>query len=457
MDSVSRFVNWLGPAQYVLGAVVVTGVTIAVLLVFILLRRSQRNRFLKRRDRRALAIRSKWEGILNGSVPPESWRFEPMDREIVESILADRLEVAGADEVSQLLDCLRRTGLIDTQIHEARTFTGWQRNRALVSLGRMRAPEAIPALSEALDDANPETRVAAVRGLGRTELPEAAVPILERLVHGTLVVPERPLLNALLRCCRKQPSLLLSYVGKADDRIRPPLARVLGEIASADLGEDLLLLASDSIPEVRAAAARALAAAKPKLALTALAHLASDDEWFVRLRAVVALGELEDARSIPALLDTLCDQNRYVRLRSAASLARLENHLDEIIELVLESQDRYALHAFLSELERTGEIARLIEALADPKRSQTASAALLGALRAGTMRILLNAMVRHANAKVRKAVARLLARSAEPKLQAPLARMRATARTARERRLAAWVLSHLSPSPPQPSQPEVAA
>ena len=73
----------------------------------------------------------------------------------------------------------------------------------------------------------------------------------ESLVAGTLVVPERPLLNALLRCCRKRPNLLLGYVSKADDKIRPALARVLGEVATAELDDDLLLLASDSLPPLR--------------------------------------------------------------------------------------------------------------------------------------------------------------------------------------------------------------
>ncbi len=450
MDSVSRFVNWLGPAQYVLGAVIVTGVTIAVLLALILWRRAERNRYFRRRDRRALELRKQWPQIVEGTLPPETWRFDPMDREIVETILADQLEVASAEEAPRLLECLRRTGLIDTQIHEARRFTGWRQRKALVSLGRTRAPEAIPALSEGLDSPDPETRIAALRGLGRMELPDAAVPILDRVVAGTLVVPERPLLNALLRCCRKRPALLLSYVSKADDRIRPALARVLGEVATAELDEDLLLLASDSLPEVRACAARALAAAKPKLAITALSHLASDEEWFVRLRAVVALGDLEDSRAIPVLIDTLCDQNRYVRLRSAAALARMEDHLDEVLDLVVESHDRYALHAFLSEMERLGTVPRLIHALGDPARKATAEAALLGALRAGLPRILLGAMVRYPTAVTRKRVARLLARSGDTKLIAPLERMRDTARNNRERRLADWVLKNLQPGAPPP-------
>ena len=456
MDFVSRFVEWLGPGQYVLGAVVVTCATMAGLLVVILVRRAIRSRFLGKRDRRAWALRQRWEGILSGAVPSETWRFDPLSREIVESILSDRMEVADAEEAARLLAILRNTGLIDTQIHEVRAFTGWKRRQALVSLGRMRAPEAIPALSEALDSHDPETRIAALRGLGRTELPDAAVPILDRLVQGVLAVPERPLLNALLRCCRKRPALLLEYVSKADDRIRPALARVLGEIATAELDEDLLMLASDALPEVRASAARALAAAKPKLALTALAHLASDEEWFVRLRAVVALGELEDSRAIPILLDTLCDSNRYVRLRSAAALSRLPQHLPEIVELAVQTRDRYAVQALISELERTGEINRLIEDLADAHKGAMAGEALLAALRAGTMRILLNGMVAHPRVITRKAIARLLARSAEPKLIATVERMQNAGRTRRERRIAAWLLRRLN-APSKSGRPEVAA
>lgn len=443
MGFLSNLVERLGPAQYVFGALVVTGVFIGLLLVFILVRRTLRRRYLEQRDRRTLEIRKQWGAILNSAYSPQQWRFHPMDRDIVESILADRLDVCPPEEAAQLTRLLRTTGLLDTRIHEARTLRGWDRRSALVSLGRMRAPEAIPALAEALDDPDAETRIAAVRGLGRTGLPRAAEPILERLRFDTLQVPERPLLNALLNCTRSGPAVLVPYLRFADDRMRPVLARLLGEIATADLEEDLLLLASDPLAEVRASSARALARAKPRLALTALGNLAGDDEWFVRLRAVVALGALEDPRTIPVLIETLCDPNRYVRLRSAAALAGLEEHLEEIIQQVLRTRDRYALQAFVSELERTGTLPRLVEALTDPARQKYAQEALLGALRAGTQRHLLDAMTRHPQMKTRKAVARLLARSHESRLVPALERAAETSRSRREQRLARWLLAHL--------------
>lgn len=454
MGSVSKFVGQLGPAQFILGALLITATTIGLLLLFILARRAVRQRYLSRRDRRTLALRQQWDDILHNRVPPETWRFDAMDRDIVESILTDRLEVARGDEAHVLGECLRRSGLLDMRIHEARVLRGWRRRQALVSLGRMRAPEAISAIADGLDDTNAETRVAAVRGLGRMALPEAAEPILERLHHHTLRVPERPLMNALLSCCRARPGVLMPYIRKAADSMRPLLARVLGEVATSELDDDLLLLASDPLPEVRASAARALAEAKPRLALTALASLAGDEQWFVRLRAVVALGELHDPRTIPVLLDTLCDPNRYVRLRSAAALGRLEEQLDSIVEQVTLTNDRYAMQALVSELERSGEIARLINSLGDAERGGAAQTILLAALRTGTQRLLLAELVRHRDPRVRKAIARLLARSREPRLLPALERMATAAKSRREQRVSQWVLQRLAQSTPPAPEPQ---
>ncbi len=445
MAWLSSLVERLGPAQYVFAALMGTAALIGLLVAFILARRTLRARYLGQRDRRTLAIRQQWRSILNGAYSPQQWRFHPMDREIVEAMVTDRLDVCPPAESQQLTAVLRDTGLLDVRIHEARTHRGWKRRQALVSLGRMRMPEGIPALAEALDDRDAETRIAAARGLGRSGMPQAAEAILERLRFGLLRVPERPLLNALLNSSRSSPGILVPYLRTADDAVRPLLARVLGEIATPELEEDLLLLASDPLAEVRAAAARALGHAKPRLALTALGCLAGDPEWFVRLRAVVALGVLKDARTIPVLIETLCDPNRYVRLRSAAALAALEDHLDEITRQVLQTRDRYALQAFVSELERTGALPRLVDALVDPLRQEYAAEALLGALRAGTQRHLLDTMIHHPQVQVRKAVARLLARSGEAKLLLAVERAEAGARSRREERLARWLLARLRP------------
>jgi HEAT repeat protein len=235
--------------------------------------------------------------------------------------------------------------------------------------------EAIPALAEGLDSPLRETRIAAVRGLGRTARMEAALPILDRIVTGQFDAPERSLKNALVNCCRTHPHILINYLEHSDGPVRELLARVLGELASPDLGEELLVLATDSLPEVRASAARALGNTNTPYSLPALHSLASDPEWFVRLRAVVALGQIENIGKIKILLHALCDTNRHVRLRAAWALARMEPQLEQILEQVVATKDDYALQAFVSELERSGAIEKIVSGF-DGSDHHSAEAAL---------------------------------------------------------------------------------
>jgi HEAT repeat protein len=364
MGSVFKGIEKLGSAGLVLEAILVSLLGILLLVGFIVLRRWYRARYFYKRNLRTVALRSRWNDILTGKIRAEDWRFNPLDCEIVESILLDSIEVSPADELSPLLDCLRLSGLLDMRIYQARTSRGLKQRTALLALGRTRAMEAIPALAAGLDSPLRETRIAAVRGLGRTARMEAAIPILDRIVTGQFDAPERSLKNALVNCCRSDPNVLVNYIEQTHGPVRELLARVLGELASPELGEELLVLASDVLPEVRASAARALGNTNASYTLPALHSLANDPEWFVRLRAVVALGQIENIGKISILLRSLCDANRHVRQRAAWALARMEPQLDQILEDVVATKDDYALQAFVSELERSGAIEKIVSGFA---------------------------------------------------------------------------------------------
>jgi HEAT repeat protein len=133
--------------------------------------------------------------------------------------------------------------------------------------------------------------------------------------------------------------------------VRQLLARVLSEVANSSLQEDLLALADDSIPELRAAAARSMGHAHRLHALDVLFQLVSDPVWFVRLRAAVALGELRREEAVPALVQLLTDSNRLVRIRAAEGLIDLKSDLAAIFEQVVATGDRYGLHAYLAALD----------------------------------------------------------------------------------------------------------
>lgn len=362
MGFISSAIEALGPAGLVLKAILGSLLGILLLVAFIILRRWYRGRYFQRRTERTMALRAQWDDIVSGKVPPCDWRFNPLDCDIVESILLDNIEMGTPEALPNLLDCLRKSGLLDMRVCETRAARGWRRRTALIALGRTRAFEAIPPLAEALDSNSSETRIAAVRGLGRIARMDAAIPILERMLTR-LDVPEHTLKSALVKCCSLHPGILVNYVERSHGPVRQLLARVLGELASPDLGEDLLVLAADPLPEVRGSAARALGRTNTSFTLSALHSLANDPEWFVRLRAVVALGEIENIGKIRTLLQALCDINRYVRQRAAWALARMEPQLEQILEDVVATNDEYALQAFISELERSGAIDKVVSAM----------------------------------------------------------------------------------------------
>jgi HEAT repeat protein len=341
----------LGPAAFVFKAIIAAIVADGLLLAFIFLRRTYRKRFFAKRDARVFDLRQQWDALISGKIPYEKWRKKTFDRRIVEAMALDAFEAAGPEESARLLKFMRASGLVEKRIFEAQHLKGWRRMRALVALGRTRAPEGIPALAEALRDRNLEIRLAALRGLGRTACPQAAEEILAWVGEAGLSVPALPLQSALIQCCAERPQLLLPIVRHAQGPLREILGRVLGEVATPALGLELLQFVGDEREELRAAAARAMSQTDAGLAFDALTELARDRTWFVRLRAIIGMGRLVDPRAIPTLLKGLTDSNRLVRLRAAEALVQFRAVMVPVFQQVIQLRDRYGLHAYLTALE----------------------------------------------------------------------------------------------------------
>jgi HEAT repeat protein len=346
-------------------AIIFVIVADALLLAFILFRRTYRKWYFANRDARMLAIRRQWDQIISGKTPYASWRTKTSERQLIETMVLDAFEVANPEESARLLRFMRASGLVEKRILEARYHQGWRRHRALVALARTRAPEGIRALAEGLRDRDSETRLAALRGLGRMACPEAATEILNWVDDAGLVVPALPLQSALIQTCAERPQVLLAHLHHAETTVREVLGRVLGEVATPSLGPELLRFADDELPELRAAAARGLSYLSPGAAITVLSELAKDAVWFVRLRAIVSLGTLCHDTALPFLLHGLTDSNRLVRLRAAEGLMNFKAQLVPVFEMVVALEDQYGLHAYLTALENANLQANLIAGIED--------------------------------------------------------------------------------------------
>jgi len=354
-----------------------------MLVVYLAGRRALQQFRIRRYDELAFKLHNQWREIVRGSVPAETWRKDSMQCEIVQSIVVQEIGAATDKDRIGLQEFLRATGLIDLCIEKVKGGHGWARRRAMLALGAMRVPEAISPLSDALDDWQLDTRMAAVHGLGRTGLAEAAEPIIETFMVGGLKVPLDPITNALVRCYVDQPAAILPYLRRSQGESRELLARVASELATAEMADEMIVLAEDPRPEVRAAAAKALSVAPLPLAIPALGDLARDEVWFVRLRAAIALNEIRHPRTIPILLEAVRDPNRLVRMRAASTLARFEQDRVEILQSIVDSSDRYALHAMISALELGGGFEQTLKELSDPLLHDETAERLLTALREG--------------------------------------------------------------------------
>src|SRR3954471_11368390 len=119
MPSVSDALAQFVPARFLFLAIAVSLSGIGLLLLFIIVRRWVRNRYFGRRDLLCSELRRDWDRIIRGD-DMDSWRTDALAREVLESILLDRIEVAQPNELPALFDCLRRCGILDRRIRDAR-------------------------------------------------------------------------------------------------------------------------------------------------------------------------------------------------------------------------------------------------------------------------------------------------------------------------------------------------
>src|SRR5207248_824836 len=84
----------LGPAAFVVKAIVSVIVADVLLLGFILLRRTYRKWYFADRDARMFAIRQKWNALVSGEIPYTAWRTRASERQLIETMVLDAFEIA---------------------------------------------------------------------------------------------------------------------------------------------------------------------------------------------------------------------------------------------------------------------------------------------------------------------------------------------------------------------------
>jgi HEAT repeat protein len=359
-------------------------VGVIFLIVLLMARRAWRTYCEQRYDAVSFKIHGQWRSIVRGDVPANEWRNDSLKTEILQTIIIGEIGSVTDKDRAGLQRFLKESGLVSRCVERVLNESGSAKRRAMLELGSMCVSEGIEPLLETLDDWQLDTRITAVRALGMIGLPTAAESILEAYMVGGLKIPTAPIADAVMRCYKDKPEALLPYLRRSLGESREMLARVAGELATPQMADEILILAEDPEPEIRASAARALAAMPLPIAIPMLATLIRDEAWFVRLRATSALNQILHPRVIPILLEAIRDSHRLVRIRAATALAKFEHETMDILQNVVDSRDQYALHAMISALELGGGFGNVLAQLADPDQHNEAAASLLDALREGS-------------------------------------------------------------------------
>ena len=289
---------------------VTTGV-LTLLLVYILAGHAVQG--LKARRRRSLIDRyqSAVDALLDADRAADAtrslMRAPARHRDAIAGMLLALLRIASGAAVDRVHFAARSLDLVTGWTRALADRHWWRRANAARALGCVGEVGAVPALVARLGDDHEEVRAAAVEALGLLGDARAVGPLVAGLSDGPRLQQTRVVL-ALRACGRAVVEPLLAHE-RRHVSATVTVADLLGLVGEGSAIAALTAWCSDSRPDVRAAALRALGTLGPCdrtyfHALRALGDEAPD----VRAMAARAVGRSRRGDAAPYLAGTLSDE-----------------------------------------------------------------------------------------------------------------------------------------------------
>ena len=287
----------------------------------------------------ALARRSAFEGRLLAILSADADRVAPSRLRVAATTLAFALIILPLAAASPTARAAALPPLQDPSEQQAEPRV-------------QQASSAVPALIEALADANASVRLAAVQSLGSLEDPRAIAALAKALKEDS------------------------------DPRVREAAASALADIDDARAVPHLVeALRTEKVAAVRERVIHALGEIGDESAIEAVASASKDPNVGVRRAVAHALDELDGRQGLPALIAMARDTDIEVRRNVASALSDLQSD-DAYETLVMMARDadaevRASAIDGIGELEDARSLNILVAALRDPAaevRSQAADA-----------------------------------------------------------------------------------
>ena len=196
---------------------------------------------------------------------------------------------------------------------------------AVSSLASLEDPRAIAALGKALkEDTDARVREAAADALGDIDDPRAVPYLVDALKSERVPAVREQIVESLGEI--DDPSAVPGIIAAAKDpsvAVRRAVVSALGDLEEQSAVPAIISMAGDEDVEVRRYVASALGDLENLAGLEALTTLARDSDAEVRSEAIDALGSLEDRRTMDVLVAALKDPVADVRVQAAEAIQNL--------------------------------------------------------------------------------------------------------------------------------------
>jgi HEAT repeat protein len=278
------------------------------------------------------------------------------DRRVVRGILLGLAPDLRGETGEAIAELYRSLGLLRGDLKRLRSWRAITRANAAADLGLVRAAEALPALTKALDDPDVRVRQTTVWALGQAGGPDT-LAVLVRLLGDSSVSVARRAQEVLAERGQEVKDAILIYAGKSTNRSgRLAAIELLGWLRISGGAELLVGFMGDLDPEVRVKSVKAAAAVGDPRFMAVFHRLLNDPRWEVRCQAAKGLTVFGSPDSVPFLEKSLRDQHWWVRFYVATALSEAGPRGEEILQQALRDPDLPVRNMARYLLERGGAV-----------------------------------------------------------------------------------------------------
>ena len=297
----------------------------------------------------------------------------PRDGHLVRTILLDAAGLVKGGARDRITTAFEELGFVGECIRALQSRRWWRRAEAAERLGLMRSRSAVEALIATMNDPIGEVRIRAARALGIIRGETSIRPLVQALADPNRWSAIR-LAEILIEVGPEAVDELLAAYRELPRHAQISALEVFGRVRSQKAGALLRRSLKDPHPDLRARAAHALGLIGDPSSLNDLVAALEDDAWAVRAMAAKALGRIGGSDAVPHLCRAIADREWWVRTNAAESLRGLGTAGREALIRMLETEDTYARHQAVAQLEEGGIIDEYVADLVSKDRRKMAAA-----------------------------------------------------------------------------------